>query len=969
MGPANRGTRKLGEQAYGPFPKLCTLMVLCVLIAGTADASHYRASSAFYTVDDAGLLTVEVTSAWRAAFVEAPVYEVWTGPGSTATFIGTMTLQSTVNPLFSGTEFGGAQFIVRKDIFTLDLSGQPTGTYYARWTRGNRVAGINNAPEAQWSSELTVIFNGVGAGLGNGGPVLPPATIDIVGRTFPYRQNLNSSDPDGSPVFHEFIGGTNGGGDAAPDYGPTTDIPGLALDPSTGIIAISAIDTTTLTLGRWVYKIRVTDGSGATAERDVMIIAQDPLGNNPPVLGPIGPQSIPVNTALDFTVFGTDPDGGQLLTVRGTSLPVGASFPETTSSSPVSSDFSWTPPSGSEGIYKVFFEIFDDATTILIDTELVEITVSGANSPPTLNPIGDQTVVNGSTLSFTISGTDPNPDTLTYSAFFLPAGATFTPGTQMFSWTPSPAQYDQTFQGVTFRVTDSGTPNLFDEEAINIVVGAGNAPPVIAAIADQMVVAGNLLSFAVNVTDPNAGQTITLSPGAGGLPPGATFPSVSGLSPQSSTFNWTPTVADVGNHVVNFRAADNASPILSVELPVNIVVTAPLAPPVIVGDPLNTTVDYDDTAVFTVTAAGPGTLTYQWQKNTVNISDSAKYSGTLTRTLVVFNCKNADQGNYRCVVTNTSSVNSNPGVLTVTDPAIKAHPQDLGVQMGSTANFSVVAVGSILTYQWYKVGSPDVLLSGETGATLSITNAQLSDEGDYYCIVSGADAPVQSIAATLDVGDPVFVVHPQTQTVLPGDTVVFNVVVAGTAPILYQWRKGGVNLSNGGRFSGVDTPTLTITNAMTSDDGNYLCRAIGQNIVDSDEAALTVGLTLIITQNLSNKFGVVSLPLTWSITVAGAQGPVTYQWMKQNTSTFLFEPVTDSGVISGATTDTLTISTISFPDQGLYQVQVADSAEATQTSPATLTVFVSVPAMGGAGLAALLAMAALGGALALRRRK
>jgi len=69
-----------------------------------------------------------------------------------------------------------------------------------------------------------------------------------------------------------------------------------------------------------------------------------------------------------------------------------------------------------------------------------------------LTPIGSKTVGLGTTLSFTISATDSNNDTLTYSATNLPSGATFTPTTQTFSW--SPLTLVRPYPAVTFNVTD-----------------------------------------------------------------------------------------------------------------------------------------------------------------------------------------------------------------------------------------------------------------------------------------------------------------------------------------------------------------------------------------------------------------------------------------------------------------------------------------------------------------------------------
>lgn len=67
-------------------------------------------------------------------------------------------------------------------------------------------------------------------------------------------------------------------------------------------------------------------------------------------------------------------------------------------------------------------------------------------------------------------------------------------------------------------------------------------------------------SFVVTGTDADPGATVTLTLNIGGLPPGASMtPSlpVTGSSTVSSTFNWTPTAAQEGAHVVVFSATDN----------------------------------------------------------------------------------------------------------------------------------------------------------------------------------------------------------------------------------------------------------------------------------------------------------------------------------------------------------------------------------------------------------------------------
>ena len=75
-----------------------------------------------------------------------------------------------------------------------------------------------------------------------------------------------------------------------------------------------------------------------------------------------------------------------------------------------------------------------------------------------------------------------------------------------------------------------------------------------------------------------------------------------------------------------------------------------------------------------VTAAGDGTLSYQWQKNQTNLNSGGHYSGCTTNALTITGADNNDAASYRCVVTNaygsaTSAVASNAFKGTRSDTA------------------------------------------------------------------------------------------------------------------------------------------------------------------------------------------------------------------------------------------------------------------------------------------------------------
>ncbi len=90
---------------------------------------------------------------------------------------------------------------------------------------------------------------------------------------------------------------------------------------------------------------------------------------------------------------------------------------------------------------------------------------------------------------------------------------------------------------------------------------------------------------------------------------------------------------------------------------------------------------------------------------------------------------------------------------------------------------------------------------------------------------------------------PVISVHPASQTVVVGTTVVLSVTATGDDLLGYQWRKGGVELADGGNVSGADTATLTLANAAVSDTGVY-------DVVVSDSSGSVVSRSAVVTVNL-----------------------------------------------------------------------------------------------------------------------
>lgn len=393
-------------------------------------------------------------------------------------------------------------------------------------------------------------------------------------------------------------------------------------------------------------------------------------------------------------------------------------------------------------------------------------------------------------------------------------------------------------------------------------------------------------------------------------------------------------------HVQNSAGENLSNPaILTVYDPVKIVT-----------QPVSQTVNYGVTVQFSVPATGTPLLYFQWKRNAVNLSNGGRITGADTAVLQIAIAANADEGVYTCQVRNMfGAITSDPASLTVHDPALTAQPQDQIVFAGSTATFSVTAVGSAVTYLWYRnTGSGFAALSeggnitGAAAPDLTVTNCQSGDEGAYHCVVSGGPDPaLTSDNAALTLSDPALLAQPQSQTVNPGQPVSLWLLLdpASHVPISYRWSKDNVAIPGASGVVTIETigdpVTFTIDAATQDDEGVYTCELHGIKDITSNPATLSVNdppvLSPILVDPPTGHIYTMGNP---SFTVQRLSGtePVSYQWRKDGTD------LVDSGHVGGAHNPTLTISLAVQEDEGNYVCEATNMAGTTVTNPVHLLV-------------------------------
>lgn len=183
-----------------------------------------------------------------------------------------------------------------------------------------------------------------------------------------------------------------------------------------------------------------------------------------------------------------------------------------------------------------------------------------------------------------------------------------------------------------------------------------------------------------------------------------------------------------------------------------------------------------------------------------------------------------------------------------------------------------------------------------------------------------------------EINTPVILTQPQNRSINATESTTFAVTASSSSPLTYRWQRNGVNLVEGGHFSGVTTDTLTVSNAEPGDAGSYRCVVSNSSgSVNSLQATLTVIDAPVITTQPASVLVSAGFPASFSVSANG-RPPLNYQWLRNGS------PV-------GANSSTLTLAAAVVGDAGQYQVVVTNITGAVTSSVATLTV-VSGPITG-----------------------
>ncbi len=327
-------------------------------------------------------------------------------------------------------------------------------------------------------------------------PVLNPIDSQTVAEGGTLSVSVTASDPDGNAVtltdsgLPSFCGFT----DNLNNTGSLTCTPGFTDAGVYSGITITA-----------------NDGIGGTGSDSFNLTVTGV--NQAPTLNPIGNQTAFEGATLNVPVTASDPDGGSL-TLTAMGLPAFCGFTDNLNNT---GTLTCTPGFTNAGVYPSLTMTVSDG--VLTDSESFTLTVSGANAPPVLNPIGNQNMDEGAVLSLNITASDPDGDSLTFAATGLPAFCGLTDhlnNTATLTCSPGFANAG-VYTGLNVTVNDGIAG---DSEGFTLTVNNVNRPPTLNPIGNQSMSEGVTLNVIVTSSDPDGGL---LTYGATGLPAFCSF--------------------------------------------------------------------------------------------------------------------------------------------------------------------------------------------------------------------------------------------------------------------------------------------------------------------------------------------------------------------------------------------------------------------------------------------------------------
>lgn len=346
-------------------------------------------------------------------------------------------------------------------------------------------------------------------------PVVTPVDQhNVEGDAVSYQ--VAASDPDGDAMVFNITGL------------PT----GLTFDPSTGFITGSLGYNTA---GSYPVTVVVSDvraeGSLSVTNGFVWTIANT---NRAPEVTAIPDRQDSEGDTRSFAVVASDPDG-EVLQFSAVNLPAGISI------DPVSGVISGTLTYAAAGDYVVGVTVSDGTTSRTVSFNWKVLNV---NRPPTLSA-PDRANAENDDVNYPATASDPDGDSLTFTATGLPPGISINASTGALT-----GHLDYHSAGVYPVSMTVGDGSVSVTSPFVWTVTNVNVPPTVDNPGNLTDYEGQMITRQFTASDPDEGDTLTFS--ATGLPVGLT------MSPSGLVTGMLPYTA-AGAYTVTLTVSDGAT--------------------------------------------------------------------------------------------------------------------------------------------------------------------------------------------------------------------------------------------------------------------------------------------------------------------------------------------------------------------------------------------------------------------------